>query len=586
MTVAAVASSSLLLCEESMSHSDDGTAILGLDRLAMSGERGEDFHQPCQLDCALQFGECMALLVSQESVGRYLPCKLFVRQLLLERSPLVELRRATVVWILELRSLLRLDVSVAASAVSMLDRFVSSSSCQVQSSHSPLHLNLAGLACMWLAAKYSGSRVLDFWHLKGAAAKVGFDAASIRRMELIVLRSLGWSAVTLTPHDFIFNAIRHLAKAAFLQYQPSVIGSCILQCVLDESIPVQSADFMDRLRTTLAVDMISSWDCYQLLMDRVVDPEDCCCAAPSPDHVAGAHLSHLDQINKGSQLAQHIRMVRRDKYVKAMPGYGGHVPCMRNHIVGRSFSDSTVRASQCEKAFRRDDYASVAPLTVESRPQGRDFLYAQTAKTGYELLDKRALEPRISKKRPSGALFHATGRLDVRGMEKVAGTTEECVTKTVKSASLPVAPYRDPTLQLRKSFHKMSLEQPEIPTVPGYTDKPTVKELLYYWDTRPQGKQTADKHRIPGYQGYIPSKSNHVFAKTAGAASNLAALAENTLRERKNAGSLYELVDNPPQVRHAWGKRLTLLVPSSRGKSTSTHKVRSASSKWSLGPTI
>lgn len=49
-------------------------------------------------------------------------------------------------------------------------------------------------------------------------------------------------------------------------------------------------------------------------------------------------------------------------------------------------------------------------------------------------------------------------------------------------------------------------------------------------------------------QGYIPAKNNHVYGKTAGKASDLAAAAEKTLSKRENANSMMELVEIPPQV--------------------------------------
>jgi hypothetical protein len=52
--------------------------------------------------------------------------------------------------------------------------------------------------------------------------------------------------------------------------------------------------------------------------------------------------------------------------VGAIPGYGGHVPCMRNHLIGRSFTPATILSAKCAELFRKDDYSSALPLALFS----------------------------------------------------------------------------------------------------------------------------------------------------------------------------------------------------------------------------
>lgn len=221
-------------------------------------------------------------------------------------------------------------------------------------------------------------------------------------------------------------------------------------------------------------------------------------------------------------------MPAKGKTVGAIPGYSGHVPFMRNHLIGRSYTPATIRSADCSKHFRNDDYPSALPLTIESRPQGRDYLYAQASKPPDQDGKKHAIVPRVSKRRPPIETHHASGMMDVRQMKTVVGTTEDCVTKAYKTTSVSELPYKDRSLHLHKPHDPMEIPTPAIKTIPGYTghqhatqhifarsygstgreiildnqtaDKTTAKELLYYDDPRPVGKILVEKHKMPGYQ--------------------------------------------------------------------------------------
>ncbi|KAH7290016.1 hypothetical protein KP509_30G028500 [Ceratopteris richardii] len=270
-------------------------------------------------------------------------------------------------------------------------------------------------------------------------------------------------------------------------------------------------------------------------------------------------------------------MPAKNRTVGAIPGYSGHVPYMRNHLVGHSYTPATVRAASCGKLIRKEDYYSALPLTIESRPTGREFFYAQAAVIPDHPPEKVAIVPRVSKRRPPLEIKHASGMMDVRQMKTCVGTTDECVSKTYKTTSMSELPYKDRSLSLHKPHEPMEVPTPAIKSIPGYTghqhaaqhvfakshgslgreiildnqtpDKTTMKELLYYADPRPVGKILTEKHKIPGYQGYIPAKNNHVYGKTSGKASDLAAAAEKTLAKRENANAMVELVEIPPQGR-------------------------------------
>lgn len=46
------------------------------------------------------------------------------------------------------------------------------------------------------------------------------------------------------------------AEEEFLAYEPTVVSMCVIQCLLEENVPVQAAAHMASIGRTLAVDMV------------------------------------------------------------------------------------------------------------------------------------------------------------------------------------------------------------------------------------------------------------------------------------------------------------------------------------------
>lgn len=67
--------------------------------------------------------------------------------------------------------------------------------------------------------------------------------------------------------------------------------------------------------------------------------------------------------------------------------------------------------------FEALNYCDNLQQTIESRPQGRDFIYAQAAAVPDHAVEKTAIVPRVSKRRPPLETHHASGMLDVRLMK-------------------------------------------------------------------------------------------------------------------------------------------------------------------------
>ena len=162
---------------------------------------------------------------------------------------------------------------------------------------------------------------------------------------------------------------------------------------------------------------------------------------------------------------------------------------------------------------------------------------------------------------------------DFRLTEVGVGTNGPGTMKAVQSASLPQLPY-----SLKKFFTgqevKAAPEVHEGGSMPGYTGHQHAGQHIYgmsyghttrrlqeptetmqkrsdkfigYADWRPPGELLADKgKKIPGYQGFIPGKDNHIFGKTYGTVTELAPQAEATMRAGGNAAAMDNLVENRP----------------------------------------
>jgi len=226
---------------------------------------------------------------------------------------------------------------------------------------------------------------------------------------------------------------------------------------------------------------------------------------------------------------------------KAIPGYTGHVPAMRNFVVGQTYQSATVAAGKAADTQRLGvNPASMSEL-VDQRPQGRQYLYAQVA---HSIVPEQA---------PSNYVM-----------------------PTPHSASLPELTFKRRDFADRKTY---SEEVPEIvrketQRVPGYTGHMhasqhmfgqsfgrvardlvgssirtniTSRRLCEFGEDRPQGEPLqGDGMRIPGYTGIIRSKDNHIYGHTYADSTKLALKAVATIEEGGNASALPELTDYRP----------------------------------------
>ena len=269
-------------------------------------------------------------------------------------------------------------------------------------------------------------------------------------------------------------------------------------------------------------------------------------------------------------------MVFQTETTGFIPGYMGYIPAMKTHVHGQRYTEATNKALIANQLMSEGENPSSHPEFVDSRPQGRDFLYAQVAKPG---MSTQSVKIPISLSKTTAA---PAGSSSLLGDAKSA-KPKVYSTRTVETASLSALPYH------KKEFITRKLPKEELPSqakdpssnLPGYTghqhgaqhvygrsygsttkmlkddnsqaDHRTTlnktESLMDYSDDRPQGLPLQDNHKIPGYTGCIVAKDNHIYGKTFGQSTKLAELAVTTLKQGGNVSELAELTDQRPQGR-------------------------------------
>ncbi|WOK97654.1 cyclin-D4-1-like [Canna indica] len=198
--------SSILLCSE------DCSSILGLGEeeeeqefrgevqkpdLCQSPRERSDFYGRILMDFTVQSDDCFASLIEKEAQN--LPRGDYAERLL--RGQLdVSLRSDAIDWMRKVHSHYNFGPLTVYLSVNYLDRFLSS----YEISHGKAWMiQLLSVACLSLAAKVEETIAYLPMDLQVGEAKYVFEAKSIQRMELLVLRTLNWRLQVATPFSFI-----------------------------------------------------------------------------------------------------------------------------------------------------------------------------------------------------------------------------------------------------------------------------------------------------------------------------------------------------------------------------------------------
>ncbi|CAJ1972725.1 unnamed protein product [Sphenostylis stenocarpa] len=225
--------------------------------------------------------EELASLLSKENLNNLSNSLLNIPSLASSRGEAVE-------WILKVNVHHSFSALTALLAVNYLDRFLCSFRFQ---NEKPWLTQLVAVACLSLAAKVEETHVPLFVDLQVGESKYVFEAKTIRRMEILILSTLGWKMNPVTPLSFLDFITRKLglkghlcleflrrcetvllsvfADSRFMSFLPSVLATATMMRVVSGVEPGLGEEYHDQLLGILGIDKESVKECYKLIMEDV-----------------------------------------------------------------------------------------------------------------------------------------------------------------------------------------------------------------------------------------------------------------------------------------------------------------------------
>ncbi|XP_047951505.1 cyclin-D5-3-like [Salvia hispanica] len=162
-------------------------------------------------------------------------------------------------YILRKREVLGFGVQTAYASVTYLDRFLSRRSVDAEQSWA---IRLLSMVCLSLAAKVEEIRVPALSEF--CVEDYNFESSVIMRMELLVLKALGWKMGSLTP----FNFTSFFARKFFDKSPPkdwfSRIVEAILSSVRDAKIMCHGPSVIAAAATLFVLDQELTKEALQL----------------------------------------------------------------------------------------------------------------------------------------------------------------------------------------------------------------------------------------------------------------------------------------------------------------------------------
>ncbi|CAL5204700.1 unnamed protein product [Lathyrus oleraceus] len=205
----------------------------------------------------------------------------------LQTNPVLETsRRESIDWILKVNAHYSFSPLTAVLAVNYLDRFLFSFRLQ---NEKPWMTQLSAVACLSLAAKVEETQVPLLLDLQVEESRYLFEAKTIKKMEILVLSTLGWKMNPATPLSFIDYTIRRLglkdrlcweflnrcenvvlsvirSDSKFMSYLPSVMATATMIHVFNSVEPSLGDEYKNQLLGILGINKEKVDECGKLMM--------------------------------------------------------------------------------------------------------------------------------------------------------------------------------------------------------------------------------------------------------------------------------------------------------------------------------
>ncbi|TKY63314.1 Cyclin-D7-1 protein [Spatholobus suberectus] len=176
----------------------------------------------------------------------------------LHSNNLIFPRCRVIQWFIKCRSRFNLSFGTVFFAVNYLDRFVSICQCN---DWEYWMLELLSIACLSIAIKFNEMSSLSLHEIQVEGLDYSFQSNVILKMELIILKALGWRLNSVTSYSFVemldvdflenhlyeklISRVTELLVQAtldqkMLEFRPSIVGISALWRTLDQLFPPTS----------------------------------------------------------------------------------------------------------------------------------------------------------------------------------------------------------------------------------------------------------------------------------------------------------------------------------------------------------
>eukprot|EP00253_Pinus_taeda_P001070 PITA_01070 len=202
----------------------------------------------------------------------------------LRASELCDARRRAVFWMNK--------ALIISSAVNHMDRFLWKN--RHDQTWNSWMMELVSIGCLSIAAKMDEINVPPILDFQVEGIDHVFESYTLQRMELIIMKALGWRMNPVTPFSYTEAMAQHLRfdcivrtsivsrvtelllgslfEAEFVEFRPSIVALAAMLCALEELVPLQAEPHITELSRFLNAEKVDLQKCYRFMEERIVDP--------------------------------------------------------------------------------------------------------------------------------------------------------------------------------------------------------------------------------------------------------------------------------------------------------------------------
>ncbi|KAJ6331640.1 hypothetical protein OIU76_010096 [Salix suchowensis] len=201
-------------------------------------------------------------------------------------------------WLIKSRQRLSLSFETVFNAANYLDRFMSMNQCD---GWKCWMVELLGVACLSVASKFTETRIPCLHDIQMEDLDHSFQPITIQRMELVLLRALGWRLSSTTAYSYVelltmkidflksYSCLQKdlvacrvtelllgaMQDCSLVEFRPSIIAISALWCSLEEFVPSKSDAHLAHIKGLLnALDHKDDEviKCHSIMEAQLINP--------------------------------------------------------------------------------------------------------------------------------------------------------------------------------------------------------------------------------------------------------------------------------------------------------------------------